>query len=503
MPNITRLIMSQWNRRVLVMAIVAVALVIAGTFFLICSIYRGEKSLLEHESASGADTIKLSVVQSLNQVDSVLLSIRMFYLRTGSVEETLGFIKHINLTSSIIDDIFLIDSEGRFLIPQNGTTAEPNVADRDYFKFQKENSWDRIHISSVEKAVITGQYRFRVSRRIQNSDGSFGGTVVATIDPRNITLVRGVLNIGSSEELYLVGTLDRDLRAQFPTKGAENWATAMKPELWNQIGIEGSGSFEYLNPADGISRVYQYRKIESYPLTVMVGFSETEIQNRVDEHKRWIFSTAAFFIMLIIQYTASSIRINSSHEKLKASNDKLNAMNDRLEELALYDHLTGLPSRLLFADRVSHGIRQAERSRESCILLFMDLDGFKEINDTFGHGGGDFLLKILSDRMAGALRPGDTVSRWGGDEFVILLTRVSDNDEIMTIVQRLMDAVCMPATYQGLSLAVSGSFGVAKFPENGQTLEELQESADAAMYEAKNRGKNQVVFASELSHDPS
>lgn len=491
------------NRRILATSVLTVVLILVSTFCLIHALYVDERALMEKESLLGADSMKLSIIQELHQVDSVLLSVRMFYLETGSIEKTGRFITNLNLANSIMEDVYLVGADGRFLIPDTAHAEEASTADRDYFKYHRAVFLDRLYISTVDKGRISGQDRIRITRRIDNKDGSFGGVVIATVDPRNILYLRSVLGMGPHDVMSLVGTLDKKLRARYPSEAVTDWSKPVESLLWDSLRLADRGSFEELRLASGMNYVFQYRKLGVYPLAVVVGFSESDIGSRIGERKKWILSTAAVLVVMIMQYTVSVMLINASHAQLKTSNQSLNHLNTQLKELALYDHLTGLPSRLLFSDRVHQGIQRSERTKEHCFLLFMDLDGFKEVNDSVGHGGGDFLLKILSQRMCGVVRPSDTVSRWGGDEFVILLSGVESNEDVMRIYKRLKDAINTPVNYQGDSLQVSGSFGAAKFPEDGENLEELQASADEAMYHAKGKGKNQIVFALEIRHTPS
>jgi len=163
----------------------------------------------------------------------------------------------------------------------------------------------------------------------------------------------------------------------------------------------------------------------------------------------------------------------------------------QLEHLAHYDALTGLPNRSLLIDRLNQAMGQAPRRRRHIALAYIDLDGFKAINDQYGHDAGDFLLRHIAERMRMAIREGDTLARIGGDEFVALLLDLGQPDDAASSLTRLLAAAAQPINWQELDLAVSASIGVTFFPQP-QVLdaEQLLRQADIAMYAAKQAGKN-------------
>ena len=169
---------------------------------------------------------------------------------------------------------------------------------------------------------------------------------------------------------------------------------------------------------------------------------------------------------------------------------QLEHQNRALESLALHDPLTGLPNRRLLMDRLLLGIAHAHRNKGNMAVVYLDLDGFKEINDTLGHDGGDALLKMVAARLVGAVRQEDTVARVGGDEFVIALVELSHGDDVAELVSKVLQAVSQPYSIQGRSVNVTASVGVSVYPVHGDNVETLMKSADLALYEAKNAGKN-------------
>lgn len=167
-----------------------------------------------------------------------------------------------------------------------------------------------------------------------------------------------------------------------------------------------------------------------------------------------------------------------------------------LAHQAQHDSLTQIPNRILFEERLDHAIATAERNDKLVAILFIDLDGFKLINDTFGHAAGDSVLKTVADRLQGRLRRNDTLARHGGDEFVAILEGLHDPDDARAIGQELLAALNEPFTFSQQSVRLSASMGVSIYPQDAQTVQGLQRQADVAMYRAKLSGKNDIRFYS-------
>jgi diguanylate cyclase (GGDEF)-like protein/PAS domain S-box-containing protein len=168
-------------------------------------------------------------------------------------------------------------------------------------------------------------------------------------------------------------------------------------------------------------------------------------------------------------------------------------LEDELRLRAFHDSLTGLANRALFIDRLEHAITRSKRSRERMAVLFLDLDDFKTINDSLGHGEGDRVLIATAERLQGALRAGDTIARMGGDEFAILLEDTAESDSPVEVAERLLTTLRSPFARGNRELFLRASIGAALVGGRGASAEELLRDADAAMYIAKGRGKNRVV----------
>jgi diguanylate cyclase (GGDEF)-like protein/PAS domain S-box-containing protein len=161
-----------------------------------------------------------------------------------------------------------------------------------------------------------------------------------------------------------------------------------------------------------------------------------------------------------------------------------------LRGLVYRDPLTGLPNRRLFEDRLAMALAQAHRYRHRLAVIFLDLDRFKQVNDTLGHAAGDALLRAVSERLAESVREGDTVARLAGDEFTLLLPGVHYAEDLAAISRKLVEALRQPFEVDGHPVLVTASGGISLYPEDGEEGEALLKSADAAMYRAKERGRD-------------
>ncbi|HUW28445.1 MAG TPA: diguanylate cyclase [Sulfuriferula sp.] len=212
-------------------------------------------------------------------------------------------------------------------------------------------------------------------------------------------------------------------------------------------------------------------------------------------HKlRALASGAKDFVSKPFDLTEVKTRIHNMLE-VRLLYRQLENYSRALESLALHDALTGLPNRRLLMDRLSLAIAHAHRNNRIMAVMYLDLDGFKQINDTLGHDVGDTLLQMVADRLVAAVRHEDTVSRLGGDEFVIGLWELNHADGVTRLVSKVIQAVAQPYSIQGRSVNITASVGVGIYPAHGEEAATLMKSADLALYEAKHTGKNNYRIA--------
>ena len=164
--------------------------------------------------------------------------------------------------------------------------------------------------------------------------------------------------------------------------------------------------------------------------------------------------------------------------------------NEVLESLALHDQLTGLANRRLLTDRMSMAMAHARRNESAMAVVYLDLDGFKQLNDRLGHGAGDMLLKMVASRLVKTVRQEDTVARLGGDEFVLVLWHLAEPGYAATVARKVIEALSQPFDIEGNTVSTTTSAGVGIYPIHGEDADTLTKSADLALYEAKRAGKN-------------
>ena len=220
-----------------------------------------------------------------------------------------------------------------------------------------------------------------------------------------------------------------------------------------------------------------------------MGYLESFEKTCINKNGSYVSMKMAFSLMpdnKRIMVSAKDITDAKNHEK-------------ELERIAHFDPLTKLPNRVLFSDRMKQSVANSHRNNQKIALAYLDLDGFKQVNDVYGHDVGDLLLIEVSKRMQNALREGDTLARFGGDEFVVILNNQNDKSETFTILNRLLEAASSPIEIHNALITVSVSVGVTFYSkEYGVDADILLRQADQAMYEAKLRGKNQIAVFNEI-----
>lgn len=187
---------------------------------------------------------------------------------------------------------------------------------------------------------------------------------------------------------------------------------------------------------------------------------------------------------------ATNINLAKAHDDLSKSLAK----EEETRQIALQDALTGLPNRLLFEQRLNHGLIQTKRYGWGLAIMFIDLDKFKNINDSFGHDVGDKVLLMVAERLQDFVRDEDMVSRWGGDEFVCILLNVHQETDVVCIAEKMVYRIAEPCEFEGKAFSIKASVGIAISPGDGETPDTLFKNADKAMYKAKGTEKRIMLF---------
>ena len=242
------------------------------------------------------------------------------------------------------------------------------------------------------------------------------------------------------------------------------------------------------------SEIVSAQKSIAVELNALLDLQKAETRNAVTQANNAYESTR--WLMLILGGTAAGLGLGIAFVVIRNANKQA----DSLQHQAMFDSLTNLPNRVLFADRLQQTALIARREKRPFGLFAMDLDRFKEINDTLGHHIGDQVLQHVAACARGCLRESDTVARMGGDEFTVLLATVSGLEGAVAVANKILKAISEPTLIGGRNLEVSASIGVVMFPQHGDDPEVLLRQADAAMYAAKQAQSGYRVYSDDLGH---
>jgi diguanylate cyclase (GGDEF)-like protein len=209
--------------------------------------------------------------------------------------------------------------------------------------------------------------------------------------------------------------------------------------------------------------------------------------------------------MVLPSFALVGGRLSELRQRLRRTNDELSSALALIQKMATHDTLTALPNRALFNETLTHAIAQAARTERSLALFFMDMDRFKYINDTLGHGVGDRVLQEVGRRLGAAVRSSDFLARLGGDEFVLLVEGFGGTTDLADIASKILEGFAPTFTIEGQELGLSASIGICTYPNDGGDAQALLSNADIAMYRAKEQGRNRFCFyaaeLNQLSHE--
>ncbi|NQZ30740.1 MAG: diguanylate cyclase [Oceanospirillaceae bacterium] len=248
---------------------------------------------------------------------------------------------------------------------------------------------------------------------------------------------------------------------------------------------------------------FRLQKSLSNPILTLSEFSK-EIRDsgnyklRVNiDSKDEIGELAKIFNQMLVHIQSRDLKLE---EDVAKRTIELSSANKKLAHLAFHDNLTGLPNRILLEDRMQQAIKKLTRNPNKIVLLFIDMDGFKQVNDLLGHAAGDELLKDTAKQLSVHCRAEDTIARFGGDEFIMLITQ-HKNQDIAGLCQRIINSFNRFIQQREISLDVTLSIGVAYYGQHGKDFDTLKNYADAAMYQVKHNGKNGFMISKEQHHE--
>jgi diguanylate cyclase (GGDEF)-like protein/PAS domain S-box-containing protein len=311
--------------------------------------------------------------------------------------------------------------------------------------------------------------------------------------------------------LLLVNRLMGHTKDQVYMKDSEGQFLLVSESLARSLGrtraeVQGRTDFDFFSRTQALA----FRAVEEGMMTTGQGFNNREVEHFwPDGHSTWSWNSAEPWyddngqVGGVVGTNKDITAQKLLEREVAAQTYRANEMKklaveqaQRNEYLAYHDALTGLPNRGLFSELLRQSIAEACRYQRQLAVAFLDLDRFKQINDTLGHGAGDELLREVANRLKGCVRESDTVARLGGDEFVVLIPELEDEKHVATVAQKILSAVSMPFSLIRQEFRVTASVGISVYPQDGSDEESLTKHADIAMYHAKGEGKNNFQFYS-------
>jgi diguanylate cyclase (GGDEF)-like protein len=459
-------------------------------------ILRVKQAAAEHTAAVLSrellGTYEAQVVRALREIDETLNLVKYWHERAD--ERPLAELRDNGLLPpDLLFVVSIADREGA-VVDSTRPAVGQNVASRDYFRKQRDS--DKFFIGQLPRGP-TGDAKLHFSRRLNALDGAFDGAVIVAVDADYFVSGYEPSKLGQQGVLALLGTdgvfrVRRTGDAVHSGVPIDYAAVVRGPDAVETDATVTTSSW------DGVRRYTSARELYGFPLAVLVGLSADE-QLTAAQHDRHVLLWWATLMSVLLLPSVAVLAIMSwrlAQSRLRESEAKLE-LSQRVEYLAYHDGLTGLPNRSMFSKLLAQSISEARRYDRQLAVAFLDLDRFKQINDTLGHDAGDQLLLEVASRLRTCVRASDTVARLGGDEFVVLLSTLTDGTYAATVAQKILAVIAGPFDLIGHEFRITASIGLSIFPQDGADEQTLTKNADIAMYQAKEEGKNNFQFYSE------
>ena len=439
-------------------------------------------------SAILSAALEQHTVKAIHQVDQITRFVKYEFEKAPDHFDLSSTVEKGVVQSETLVQVSLIDEHGRLI----ANTADPNpkhidLSDREHFKVHEHENDDALYISKPVLGRVSGHWTLQMTRRLNHPDGSFAGVVVVSEDPsyftsdfyNNAAIGRdGVIAVISDSGAVLA-------RSTGSAEHAEGTFTASGTYPTSEH-VSGT----YVDPIDHVTRIVSYRHIDGYPLGVIVGLSHAE-EFADYNHTRNVYLLMAGFISLaMLSFFAVATGLIG----------KLLGREREMTHLVEYDLLTGLRNRYATLQSLRHDVALPVNVGRLAIL-FIDLDNFKTVNDTLGHNAGDIVLQMTASRLADAVSDLGSLSRIGGDEFVVIVKGENVEKRAVDLAEATAEVVARPFEVRGSAFVLHASIGIALYSVANESEIDLLKKADLAMYSAKDAGKNCYQFYSpQLSH---
>ncbi|MFC1673456.1 diguanylate cyclase domain-containing protein [Pseudomonadota bacterium] len=386
----------------------------------------------------------------------------------------------------------LVISDGDGLQTASNTgrgTGKVTIADRGYFKAHKADPNLGLLIDKPLRGKVTGNWFLSISRRVDAPDGSFAGVVVAVVSQGYFNEFYQTADDRENLSTALVNAdgLIFAFSSRFAPGGLDvaGETLAETPLFAEHLSANRSGSFEGQVFTTDQQRIVSFQRVEDQPVVIVTSIPRDQAFAAMSLHMRTIVAFIAATAVVLAYLLITTIRQVSQREKTER----------QLRHMANHDLLTNLPNRRQGMEYLSRAVATSRRHVTQVGILFIDLDGFKDVNDRYGHKAGDQVLIETAERFNACVRETDVVARLGGDEFLIVLSDVTDDHAVTRIAQLILEAAARPHVIGDNEAQLSASIGIAFYPHHGDAPDDLIKMADNAMYQAKDAGKNNYCVA--------
>ncbi len=441
-----------------------------------------------------AETYEAQVIRALREIDQTLKIVKYAYELKGKNFAMQELKARELLPPAQFFVISIADRAGN-IVASTRPSELKNVADQEYF--QSAGQTDELSIGRPRQNPGSGTWELRFSRRLTAAGATLSGVVTVAVAAAYFVGGYEASKLGAHGVLGILGT-DGIFRAR---RSGETASAGDRVDYAAVVSARGEAAREAAlatNPWDYVPRYTVARKLYGFPLAVIVGLSADEQLATARSDMRtyvWRASAVSLLLILVVALLGSlSLRLAATRQRVVEAQM---AHAERVEYIAYHDELTTLPNRSLFSKLLDQNITLARRYKRQVAVLFIDLDGFKYVNDSLGHDAGDQLLREVAARLKACLRDSDTVARLGGDEFVALLPEVEADEFVSAVAQKILIAIARTFVLRNREFRVTGSIGISIYPRDGLDEQTLTKNADIAMYQAKAEGKNNYQYYTE------
>lgn len=438
-------------------------------------------------------TYEAQVVRALREIDQTLNLVKYWH-DSEHRQRALAELKDQGLLPpDLLFTVSITDRKG-VIVDSTRPIKRHDIANQDTFRSQRDG--ETFFMGQPARGP-TGDAPLEFSRRLTADDGAFDGVVIVAVGAAYFVSGYDAAKLGEHGVLGIVGT-DGVMRVR---RTGESEFSGDAIDYAAVIPVSDAPDTEAtpsISSWDGVARWISARELYGFPVAVLVGLSvDDQLAAAHREALTYLWGAGGASILVIVLTTLlGRLSWQLAQSRLRESESKV-AHAERVEYLAYHDGLTALPNRSLFSKLLGQSISEAHRYERGLAVAFLDLDRFKQINDTLGHEAGDQLLQEVAVRLTACVRKSDVVARLGGDEFVVLLPELGDGKYAASVAQKILAAVAKPFTLIGHEFRITTSIGISTYPEDGLDEQTLTKNADIAMYQAKAEGKNNFQFYTE------